>query len=536
MDVDADVDADADVAVDADADVEADVKRTAPIAVYETLADEADVQPQNTGSPSGSKAETTAGAQAGSRSARLCNCSIEDLDAEDTFQAKLTGRPKPGRSRTPAEYVKHTEPNEILALERLRDTPRLAFLGFLKRHSANSWMQAQHNSVQKAAIAAAHGLMGMFRSYSGNVDHLGQWCHVQIDDFEDVDFLNCGWSRKTQAGSRYFFQCDQPEYCPSCNRWLRVEPAKKEFLPAFRSAPLWYGITVMATSDPAKAGVKMFAGYDEAGDEIYAPLVMLSEMVDWPKLPKYDSQCRVPRVVASGLWSFMLWLIAGHYFDGLHIAGENDFTYYPDPRSPVGVSHTVNPHFHAYGNTKRPIDRRRAMFMLQAAVRLMLREGDGRLRAYPDIALRPIASPEEMKKAINYVFKPWNFAECYIDALTRGCPLVGLNLEFHTTYFGSERLLYPFPSPSGLSKRGAKLGNMSQRAGKNYVGTPLPVLLSPQQEKAFLKKTEGGDYWPWEAIRYQRHLELQARRARSRARQEMQKVDAAMVDDNPITH
>lgn len=514
-------------------DVNVDVKRTAPIAVYETLADEADVQPQNIGSPSNANPEPAAGAQAGSRTARMCNCSIEELDAEDDSHEKLTGRPKPGRSRTPAQFVKHTEPNELLALERLLDTPRLALFGFLKRHSANTWMQAQHNYVQKAAIAAAHGSMGMFRSYGEYVDYPGQWCHLQIDDFEVVDFLNCGWSRKPKKGSPYFEQCRQPEYCPSCNRWLRVEPAKKEFLPAFRSAPLWYGITVMATSDPAKAGVKMFAGYDLAGDEIYEPLVMLSEMVDWPKLPKYDSQCAVPYMVASGLWSFMLWLIAGHYFDGLHIAGENDFTYYPNPSSPVGVSHTVNPHFHAYGNTKRPLDRRRAMFMLQAAVIRMIKEGGGRLWAYPDIALRPIASPEEMKKTINYVFKSWNFAECYIDALARGCPLVGLNLEFHTTYFGSERLLYPFPSPSGLSKRGAKLGNMSQRAGKDYVGTPLPVLLSPKQVKRFLERLAREEIWPWEAIRYDQHLALQARITKSRIRRQIKEMEARLVDDKP---
>jgi hypothetical protein len=524
--VQVDVEADVDVNVDVDVYVDAKESNT----VYETVADESDDQPQNIGSPPNPNPEPAAGAQAGSRRARMCNCSIEALDAVDAFQEKFYGRPRPGRSRKPAQLVKHTEPNELLALDRLLDTPRLALLGFLKRYSENTWMQEQDNYLQRAGIAAAHGLMGMWRSYGELVDYPGQWCHLQIDDFEVVDFLNCGWSRKTKEGSRYFFQCRQPEYCPSCNRWLRVEPAKKEFLPAFRSAPLWYGITVMATSDPAKAGVKMFTGYDEAGNEIYEPLVMLSEMVDRPKLPKYDSQCSVPYMVAAGLWTLMPWLIAGHYFDGLHVAGENDFTYYPDPRSPVGVSHTVNPHFHAYGNTKRPVDRRRAMFMLQAAVTRMFREGGNRLWAYPDIALRPIASAEEMKKTINYVFKSWNFAECYIDALGRGCPLVGLNLEFHTTYFGSERLLYPFPSPSGLSKRGAKLGNMSQRAGKDYIGTPLPVLLSPQQVKRFLERNKRDEIWPWEAIRYDQHLALQARINKRRARQQMQEMEAQLVD------
>ena len=107
---------------------------------------------------------------------------------------------------------------------------------------------------------------------------------------------------------------------------------------------------------------------------------------------------------------------------------------------------------------------------------------------------------------------------------------MGLNLEFHTTYFGSERLLYPFPSPSGLSKRGAKLGNMSQRAGKDYVGTPLPVLMSPQQQRSFLERLARDEIWPWEAIRYDQHLALQARRDRRRARQQMQEMEAHLVD------
>jgi hypothetical protein len=426
----------------------------------------------------------------------MCDCSVEALDALDAFREKFYGRPRPGRSPLPVQLVKHTEPNELLALERLVGTPRLALLGFLKRYGANTWMQAQHNYVQKAAIAAAHGLMHMWRSYSGCVDYPGQWCQLQIDDFEVVDFLNCGWLRKTKAGGRHFSQCCQPEYCPSCNYQLRVKPALEEFLPAFRSAPLWHSLTVMATSDPAKAGVKLFAGYDEAGDEIYEPLVMLSELVDWPKQHKYDSQCGAPFRVASGLWSFLRWLIAGQYFDGLHVAGENDFTYYPDPRSPVGVSHTVNPHLHAYGNTQRPIDRRRALFMLKAAAHIMHREAGGRLWAYPDIALRPIASPGDMEKAINYTFKSWDFAGCYIDALRRGCPLVGLNLEFQSTYFASERLLYPFPSPSGLSKWGTKLGNMSQRARKGYIGTPLHALMSRQQVKRFRERLDRGGFRP----------------------------------------
>ena len=521
----------ADAVVDLQAAVGADKSKCRLNAAHDSIADAPEGHQEDDKPPSNSHAASPAGAQADAPRRRMCKCSIEDLNAEDAFQAKHDGRPAPGHSRKAAQYIKHTEPNDLLSLERLLDEPRLALLGFLARHSKNTWMQEQHNYVQKASIASAHGLMGMWRSYGEYVDFPGQWCHLNVDSFEPMDFLNCGWSRKKRNGTRYFFQCKQPEYCPSCNYQLRVKPACSEFLPAFGSAPHWYSLTAMATSDPSKAGVKMFAGYDAAGDEVYEPLVMLLELVDWPRLSKYNSQCAVPYLVSAGLWSLMPWLIAGHYFDGLHVAGENDFTYFPDPLSPVGVSHTINPHFHAYGNTRIPFDRRRALFLLKAALTLMHREGGGRLWAYPDIALRPISSDQEMKKAISYVFKPWDFAEVYIDALAHGCPLVGLNLEFHTTYFGSEHVLHPIPSPSGLSKWGAKLGNMTQRAGKSYVGTPLPALLSAQQEARFLARLARNEVFSWEVLRYSQHLSLAAKIREKRVRQQVREMEAQLVND-----
>jgi hypothetical protein len=449
----------------------------------------------------------------------MCRCSLEDIDVEQKFMDKRYG------SNTPVHLVKQTEPDELLVLKSLFGLTKVALKSFLKRYGKNSWMQDQDYYVQKAALAAAHMRMAVWRSRSTYVDFPGQWCGLRLSPFDGDAFLNCGWSRKTRSGCRYFFKCRQPEYCPSCNYHLRVIPARREFLDAFRSAPHWYSITVMATSHPAKAGVKMFVGYDDQGEEVYEPLVMLREMVDWPRLPKYDSQCNVPYVVAAGLWELMPWMVAGHYFDGLHVAGENDFTYFPDDRSPVGVSHTLDPHFHGYGNTRRPFDRRRAMFLLQKAVLTMLQEGGGRLWAYPDIALRPILSPEEMKRTINYVFKSWNFGQVYIDGLARGCSVEGLNLEFQPTCFGSEAILHPFPSSSGLSKWGAKLGNMSQRAGKDYIGTPLTELMSSQQVKRFLERLAQGEVWSWEATRYHQHLAIRARLAKRRARQEAGKME-----------
>jgi hypothetical protein len=500
------------------AGTDADGNRNDPNAVYGTVPDEPAVEAKDFGSPTASDAESASGAQARSRSARLCNCSLEALEAERRFLAKRYG------SNESVYLVKQTEPDQLLVLNRLFGRTRLALLGFLARYRENSWMQHQQNYVQKAALAAAHMRMAVWRSE-------GHWASFRLSSFNGDDLLNCGWSRQGQGGGRYFFKCRQPEYCPSCNYHLRVIPARREFLPAFDSAPLWYGLTVMPTSNPAKAGVKMFAGYDHAGDEVYEPIVRLSEFVDWPRLHKFDSQCWESYQVAWSLWELMLWLIAGHYFDGLHVAGENDFTYYPDCRSPVGVSHTLNPHFHAYGNTRIPFDRRRAVNVLQAAVRIMLRECNGQLLAYPDIALRPILSDQDMKKAMGYVFKPWNFAKMYIGGLKKGCPLEGLNFEFQSTFFGSEQILHPFPDPSGLSKWGATLGNMSERAGKHYLGDPLPRILNSRQVKRFLEKLERGDYWAWEAIRYEKHLKRKAKLDKKRSHEQVQEMKSHLVDD-----
>ena len=174
-------------------------------------------------------------------------------------------------------------------------------------------------------------------------------------------------------------------------------------------------------------------------------------------------------------------------------------------------------------------DRRRAMLMLQGALRILHREGGGRLWAYPDIALRPIPSAEEMKKAINYVFKSWGFGKCYLDALARGCPLVGLNMEFQSTYFGSEHILYPFPDSSGLSRRGAKLGNMSERAGKDYIGDPLPRILNGQQVKRFLERMARDECWAWEVVRYSKHLALKAKLNAKRAKKRLEQMDANLL-------
>lgn len=436
---------------------------------------------------------------------------LQALAEEKRFRVKFYGSDTHGGSDKPVHLVKHCDVDEVMSLNRLNGRPRIALKSFLKRYGKRKWMKAQYDYPIKAAIAAAHDRMIMFPS-GGSEAPFGELCTMATGPFSGEDLCNCGWWKKDAAGGCYEFKCKRPEFCPSCNYRLRVIPAREEFLPAYRKAEHWYGVTVMATSNPEKAGVKFQVGIDEEDNAIHDYFFRLSEHVTWPRLHKYDSQCTAPWQVAAGIERFLKWCIAGHYFDGLHVAGECAFKYFPAPKSPLMVNHTVNPHFHAYGNTRVLIDEKRAANMFLAACDALKKEGDGKLWAYPDICLTPIGNADDMAKTINYVFKAWPFAKIYIDALGRGCPVPELNLEFHSTYFDSPKLLYPFPSPSGTSKWGGKFGNMSQRAGHAYIGDPLPRLLSAQQVKRYLARLKSDDFSHWQVARFEKHLGLKKRR------------------------
>jgi len=406
-------------------------------------------------------------------------------------------------------HVKHCDPQSVLVLNKLWGLPKIALKAFLARYSKNTWMQKQRLYVQSAAIAAAHERMGA--EVGGGEYPAG---HLHLSHFDGVAFLNCGWAFTDRSGHRHFRQCRQTNYCPSCNRWLRVEPAKAEFLPAFGSAPLWYSITVIGRSNPDRAGVTLEVGRDADDKPVVEHLFRLADTGEYPRLHKYDASCWQAPMVGMGLYDFLVWLVRRHYFNGLQLAYDMQFKYFPDPLSPVGVSHTVNPHFHGYGNMSRTVDARRAERMWLGAFNALLEAAGGDLWAYPDFYHRPLPTVESVKKAINYVFKPFRFAKAYIQGLQKGCPVVGLNMEFHTTFFDSEVIPSLFPSPSGLSKYGARLGNMAQKDTDGYIGTPLPKKMSARQVERFLARLKNNEARDWEIQRYDNHLALIAKKRR----------------------
>ncbi len=299
-----------------------------------------------------------------------------------------------------------------------------------------------------------------------------------------------------------------------------MKPAKAEFLPVFDKVESWYSVTVMCRSNPTLAGVKIEVGRDVSGNPIFNQLFRLTR--DFPRQPKFGLDALgIPSIVSEGLYEFMNWLTDGRYFDGLHAFRDISYSYFPDPSSPLEVNHTVNCHYHAYGNTSRqftPADAQRMWFgcvkkLFRASntqhqrayddpdEKIDLSSGYEHLYAYPDIVIRPLPTVGALAKAIDYVIKPFKLADCYIRGLEHGCPVRSLNHEFHQTAMGAERGLFGPPE-------GCAFGNMSQRSGDNYIGVPRPKEMTEAQVQRFLEKLKKGEISAWEMERHDNHLTI----------------------------
>jgi len=278
------------------------------------------------------------------------------------------------------------------------------------------------------------------------------------------------------------------------------------FSPAARPAPH----SLMGRSNPAQAGGKLPIGQDADGKPIYNWLVRLADHGRIPKLPKFGvDPAGIPTIVSDGLFRFMNCLTNGSYFDGLHVFRDISFSFFPDPASILEVSHTVNCHHHAYGNSSRRFTPKDAARIWFACHRLLLKAGNDCAYVYPDIVLRPTPTVEALESAINYVIKPFKFADCYIRGLERGCLVSGLNHTFHQTAFESESLLHGPP-------QGYAFGNMAQKSRGHYIGVPPTKRMSRAQVKRFRERLNADEAHAWEMERYQKHLELlQKKKTRS---------------------
>lgn len=409
--------------------------------------------------------------------------------------------------------VKQCDPSPLFRLISVEEHVKDALHFFLQRHDKSDWMGKQKLYVQLAALAAAHEAM---HPVLDNVDHYRRVRLVDSKEFDALGMLKCGMKVRPRAGFPPFWVCDQPEHCPRCNL-KRVQPAKDEFLPAFQRSKAWYGVTVMGRSNPDQAGVKIEVGRDAYNKPIYKFLFRPAEQFTLLKLSKFglDDQDNRPHIVGESLHMFMSWLTDGKYFDGLHTFRDVDLSFFPDKRSGTGIGHTCNCHQHGYGNTSRIFTSKISQRMWFGCVNLLRKHRDagGELCAYPDIALHPLPTPKAQAKAINYVIKPFNLVNWYLNGLKHGCPVRALNKEYYQTAFDLE---YVMPGTS----RGTVLGNMSQKSGRYYIGDPPPVVLSKQQVKRFQERSAAREEHGWEIVRFENHLKILAKRRKKKLKNE----------------
>jgi len=395
--------------------------------------------------------------------------------------------------------VKHLTPRDLFSLKAFIDPARISLAGFVNRYNDpnQTWMKDQWYYLQTAVLAAGHEcLVDLFEVDVG----VGR---ASVDGYDAIRFLKCGLLVKMKKRGRVFLDCGDVCRCPSCNKDMRVQPIKDEFLPVFghERAPVSYGVTISATNNPETAGVHVEIGRDDQGEPIYEHLFLLKEVGTYPRLKRFsaDEVDNVMTVVHS-VFNFAHWLTWKGIFGGIGLVGDVDFSFYPDPSRPLGCGHSILPHAHGIGNTLRPLDRQDAEVMFAQYLKMLLKEGGGHLVAYPDIYLKPNATVEELEKTINYTIKPFKLAKFYIEGLRHGCPVVGLNSEFHQNAWTCESMF------RGSSKHLVKFGNMHVNSRENYVGVHQHRTMTRNQVKEFLENLAKDEVSKKDIRRYENHL------------------------------
>lgn len=308
-----------------------------------------------------------------------------------------------------------------------------------------------------------------------------------------MKFLQCGKRVFRGDGRSYIEHCDHLSVCKRCNLHQRLNPAKDEFIPRFHKARFWLGVTVVAVSEPVLAGVKIRTGTDENGRPIDEYLYRPHESEGAPDLRRYVlDDPEAPMAVFEGAMRFCHWLTNNGYFGGLHAIPDIQITFYPDDRTANGVGHSANAHVHAYGNTSETVDKEFAERIWDGALTSFLKAGYGKLHGYPLILLIPAQDVESLETAMNYIIKPFKLVEIYRKGLANGCPVRGLNYEFHGLAWDIERLL-----PGSWKEE--RYGNMNTRARHRYIGIPQ---LSPTQVRTLRQKIRDEDAEGWEIGRY----------------------------------
>lgn len=417
---------------------------------------------------------------------------LDDLDSEQQFIDKMYGC-------SPDHWndVKQHDPDALFALRHFRGLPRWALGGFLKAMKRSTWMRQQHDYAEMAALAAAYEIRG------------------EASGLDAMKFLQCGKRVTRRDGRRYIAHCDQVSMCKRCNLHQRLNPAKDEFLRRFHKARYWFGITVVAVSDPARAGVKIRRGYDNQGQPIDEYVYKPDDPESVAVIPRHGLDAPEPAMaVFDGAMRFCHWLTNNGYFGGLHAIPDMKITFYPDDHAESGIGHTANAHVHAYGNTSQLVDQDFGESMWKGALTCLIKGGCGELHGYPLILLIPAPTVEALETAMNYIIKPFKLVQMYREGLEKGCPVRGLNYEFHGLAWDIERLL----PGSWIEER---YGNMNTRARHRYIGIPQ---LTAAQVRIIRQKIRDDEAEGWEIERYFLFIRSRVEARRKHAARELAQI------------
>jgi len=136
---------------------------------------------------------------------------------------------------------------------------------------------------------------------------------------------------------------------------------------------------------------------------------------------------------------------------------------------------------------------------------------------YPDIYLKLCPTCQELKEAINYAIKPFKLPHAYIEGLGRGCPIEGLNWEFHQFAWTCEQVFV------GADKHLVVYGNMNVNS-PDYDFERQYRRMTRNQVDRFFERLARNEVSRQEIRRYEQHLLAVEQQRQRRLERQAQKL------------
>jgi len=342
---------------------------------------------------------------------------------------------------------------------------QIALKSWLKRYWASAWMRDEKGWLENACLLA-----------SSRVD--GPW------EKQVLRTLYCGSKGRL---------CGLPDFCNRDALDRRVEPAQREFGPAFDRAPHSYALVLASELDPRKAGLWLewlrepwlpFAG--ERGLDLLTDPIQFNDYQQAELLGDFVRD------------------LAGVVGGGAFCRIEPDLLF---RRSEPGGSmrghgdHAALVHANVLLNAPGPIEPRtwRTIFRWYAQFWARLPY----CQSYPDLWVDQIGDRAGLETWLGYSLKPWELHKWFLRARRAGredaFDLVLANLDYHHDEL-----------------RTRACGNLSALSGE-YIGRRKPMRLSNKEINQWLNDPAFAALHPdWEDSIIQILEKRKARRGRGR--------------------